>query len=130
MIARFDAIEQLATGRRRGQPCDGSRTGRLGDPGSQEPCQQPDSADLVQVARVQALVATTTVVVSEAKLRRAFAITFADRIPTKGQLIMKPHTINRPNPHRSMMIGSDQLVGGSPSTRPRVGLLGGRRPGG
>jgi hypothetical protein len=86
MIARFDAVEQLAAGslgaRRRttaNQPATGRRRpatrleaavavweiqahGTLAN--------HPDAADLVRVARVQALIATTTVVVGEAGARR------------------------------------------------------------
>jgi hypothetical protein len=86
MIARFDAIEQLAAGSmaaRRSNAADQPATGR------QLPAirlaaalaawqiqahrtlaNHPDPADLVRAARVQALIATTTVVVSEAAGRR------------------------------------------------------------
>ena len=86
MIARFDAIEQLAAdslAARRINAADQPATGR------QRPtislaaalatweiqahrtlANHPDPADLVRVARVQALIATTTVVISEAAARR------------------------------------------------------------
>jgi hypothetical protein len=86
MIARFDAIEQLAAGSMSArwlnsadQPVTGRRRSamRLGAALAAWEIQahrtlanQPDPADLVRVARVQALIATTTVVVSEAAARR------------------------------------------------------------
>jgi hypothetical protein len=85
MIARFDAIEQLAAGslaaRRLNaadQPATGGRPAmRLEAALAASEIQthrtlanHPDPADLVRVARVQALIATTTVVVSEAAARR------------------------------------------------------------
>jgi hypothetical protein len=86
MIARFDAVEQLAAGflaARRISAADQSATGRGRPPMRLEAAlaawgihahrtlaNQPDPADLVRVARVQALIATTTVVVSEAAARR------------------------------------------------------------
>lgn len=86
MIARFDAIEQFAagsTGARRINGADpagnrsesashpsGSRTGCLGNPGHRTLANQPDPADLVRVARLQALIATSAVVVSETAARR------------------------------------------------------------
>jgi hypothetical protein len=86
MIARFDAIEQLAAGsmaaRRRNvadQPATSRRPAatRLAAALAAWEIQahrtlanQPDPADLVRVARVQALIATTTVVVGEAAARR------------------------------------------------------------
>jgi hypothetical protein len=86
MIARFDAIEQLAAGSlaaRRSTAADQPATGR-GRPAMRLEAAlaaweiqahrtlagQPDPADLVRVARVQALIATTTVVVGEAAARR------------------------------------------------------------
>jgi hypothetical protein len=86
MSARFDAIEQLTAGflaARRINPADQPATGRrrpairLGAALASWEVQahrtlanHPDPADLVRVARVQALIATTTVVVSEAAARR------------------------------------------------------------
>jgi hypothetical protein len=86
MIARFDAVEQLAAGSmaaRRINAADQPATGRrqpamrLGAALAAWELQahrtlasQPDAADVVRVARVQALIATTTVVVSEAAARR------------------------------------------------------------
>ena len=86
MIARFDAIEQLAAGSlaaRRINAADQPATGRPRPAMRLEAAlaaweiqahrtlaNQPDPADLVRVARVQALIATTTVVVSEAAARR------------------------------------------------------------
>jgi hypothetical protein len=86
MIARFDAIEQLTAGsmaaRRRNvadQPATSRRPAatRLAAALAAWEIQahrtlanQPDPADLVRVARVQAIIATTTVVVSEAAARR------------------------------------------------------------
>jgi hypothetical protein len=86
MIARFDAVEQLAAGclaARRLNAADQPATGRrrpairLGAALAAWEIQahrtlanQPDPADLVRVAPVQALIATTTVVVSEAAARR------------------------------------------------------------
>ena len=86
MIARLDAVEQLAAGSmaaRRFNAADQPATGRrhpamrLGAALAAWELQahrtlasQPDAADLVRVARVQALIATTTVVVSEAAARR------------------------------------------------------------
>jgi hypothetical protein len=86
MMARFDAIEQLAAGSvgaRRinaaGQPATGRHRSatRLGTALAAWEIQahrtlasHPDPADLVRVARVQALIATTTGVVSEAAARR------------------------------------------------------------
>ena len=86
MIARFDAIEQFAAGSTGAQRINGadpagnrsesaghpsgSRTGCLGDPGPPDLANQPDPADLVRVARLQALIATSAVVVSEAAARR------------------------------------------------------------
>ena len=86
MIARFDAIEQLAAGSlaaRRINAADQPATGRRRPAMRLEAAlaaweiqahrtlaNQPDPADLVRVARVQALIATTTVVVSEAAARR------------------------------------------------------------
>jgi hypothetical protein len=86
MTARFDAIEQLAAGSlgaRRinadGQPATGRHRSatRLGTALAAWEIQahrtlanHPDPADLVRVARVQALIATTTGVVSQAAARR------------------------------------------------------------
>jgi hypothetical protein len=86
MIARFDAIEQLAAGSlaaRRINTADQPATGRQRPATRLEAAlaaweiqahrtlaNQPDPADLVRMARVQALIATTTVVVSEAAARR------------------------------------------------------------
>jgi hypothetical protein len=86
MIARFDAIEQLAAGsltaRRRNaaeQPATGERRPAIRLEAAlaawemqahRTLANQPDPADLVRVARVQALIATTTVVVSEVAARR------------------------------------------------------------
>ena len=86
MIARFDAIEQLAAGSlaaRRINTADQPATGRRRPAMRLEAAlaaweiqahrtlaNHPDPADLVRVARVQALIATTTVVVSEAAARR------------------------------------------------------------
>jgi hypothetical protein len=86
MIASFDAVEQLAVGflaARRFNVADQPATGR-GWPAMRLEAasavweiqahrtlaDHPDAADLVRVARVQALIATTTVVVSEAAARR------------------------------------------------------------
>jgi hypothetical protein len=86
MIARFDAVEQFAAGflaARRFNAADQPTTGR-GRPtmrleaalavweiqAHRTLANHPDAADLVRVARVQALIATTTVVVSEAAARR------------------------------------------------------------
>jgi hypothetical protein len=85
MIARFDAIEQLAAASlaaRRIEAADQPATGRrrpatrLGVALAVWEVQayrtlanQPDPADLVRVSRVQALIATTTVVVGEAAAR-------------------------------------------------------------
>jgi hypothetical protein len=86
IIARFDAIEQLAAdslAAPRLNTADQPATGR-GRPAMRLEAalaaweiqthrtlaNQPDPADLVRVARVQALIATTTVVVSEAAARR------------------------------------------------------------
>jgi hypothetical protein len=86
MIARFDAIEQLAAGSltaRRINAADQPATGR-GRPAirlesalaaweiqaHRTLANEPDPADLVRVARVQALIATTTVVVGEAAAQR------------------------------------------------------------
>jgi hypothetical protein len=82
MIARFDAIEQLAAGSiaaRRLNTTDQPATGRRPAAIRLEAAvaaweiqthrtlaNNPEPADLVRVARVQALIATTTVVVSEA----------------------------------------------------------------
>jgi hypothetical protein len=82
MIDRFDPIEQLAAGSLtalRLNPADEPATGRRRPAIRLETAlaaweiqahrslaNQPDPADLVRVARVQALVATTTIVVSEA----------------------------------------------------------------
>jgi len=79
MIARFDAIEQLAAGSLAARRIDAAKepaTGR-GRPATRLEAavavweiqahrtlaNSPDPADLVRVARVQALIATTTVVV-------------------------------------------------------------------
>jgi hypothetical protein len=86
MIARFDAIEQLAAGSmaaRRINAADQRATGRRRPAMRLEAAlatweiqahrtlaSHPDPADLVRVARVQALIATTTEVVSEAAARR------------------------------------------------------------
>jgi hypothetical protein len=86
MIARFDAIEQLAAGSlaaRRSNAADQPATGRRRPAvrlaaalaawdiqAHRTLANQPDAADLVRVARVQALITTTTVVVSEAAARR------------------------------------------------------------
>jgi hypothetical protein len=86
MVPRFDAIEQLAAasvGARRINAADEPATGRhrpatrLGTALAAWEIQahrtlanHPDSADLVRVARVQALIATTTGIVSEAAARR------------------------------------------------------------
>jgi hypothetical protein len=86
MIARFDSIEQLAAGSmaaRRINAADQPATGRQRPAMRLEAAlaaweiqthrtlaNQPDPADLVRVARVQALIVTTTVVVSEAAARR------------------------------------------------------------
>jgi len=86
MIARFDAVEQLAAGFlavQRFDAADQPATGR-GRPAMRLEAalaawelqahrtlaNQPGAADLVRVARVQALLTTTTVVVSEAAARR------------------------------------------------------------
>jgi hypothetical protein len=86
MIARFDAIEQLVAdplAARRINAADQPATAQ-GRPGVRFKAavsaweiqayrtlaNDPDAADLVWVARVQALIATTTVVVSEAATRR------------------------------------------------------------
>jgi hypothetical protein len=86
MIARFDAIEQLTAGSmaaRRLNVADQPATSRR--PAAMRLAaalaaweiqahrtlaNQPDPADLVRVARVQAMIATTTVVVTEAAARR------------------------------------------------------------
>jgi hypothetical protein len=86
MIARFDAIEQLAagsvaarrlnvadqpaTGRRPAATCVGAALAAWENQAHRTLANQPDPADLVRVARVQALIATTTVVVGEAAARR------------------------------------------------------------
>ena len=86
MIARFDAIEQLAAGalaaRRLSAADQPTTSGRRPavrlekphwPPGRSSPPntrQRAGPADLVRVARVQALIATTTVVVGEAAARR------------------------------------------------------------
>jgi hypothetical protein len=86
LIARFDAIEQLAAGSMAAQwlnAADQPVTGRRRSAMRLEAAlaaweiqthrtlaNQPDPADLVRVARVQALIVTTTVVVSEAAARR------------------------------------------------------------
>jgi hypothetical protein len=87
MIARFDAIEELAAGSlaaaRRIDATDQPATGRRRPTvriaaalaaweiqAYQTLASHPDPADLVRVARVQALIATTTVVVGEAAARR------------------------------------------------------------
>jgi hypothetical protein len=86
MLARFDAIEQLAADSlvaRRSNTADQPATGRRWPAMRLEAAlaaweinahrtlaNQPDPADLVRVARVQALMATTTVVVGEAAARR------------------------------------------------------------
>jgi hypothetical protein len=86
MIARFDAIEQLAAGSlaaRRLNPAEPPATGRRRPAIRLEAAlaaweiqthrslaNQPDTADLVRVARLQVLIATTTLVVSEAPARR------------------------------------------------------------
>jgi hypothetical protein len=86
MIARFDAIEQLAAGSmaaRRLNAADEPATGRRRPAirlaaalaaweiqAHRTLAKHPDPADLVRVARVQALIATTTGVVSEAAARR------------------------------------------------------------
>jgi hypothetical protein len=86
MIARFDAVEQLAAGStaaRRINAADQPATGRRRPAvrlaaalaaweiqAHRTLANQPDPADLVRVARVQALIATTTGVVSEAAARR------------------------------------------------------------
>jgi hypothetical protein len=86
MIARFDAIEQLAAGflgARRSTTANQPATGRQRLATRLEAAvavremqahrtlaNQPDPADLVRVARVQALIAATTVVVGEADARR------------------------------------------------------------
>jgi hypothetical protein len=87
MIARFDAIEELAAGflaaarqiDATDQPATGRRrpTVRIAAAlaaweiqAYQTLASHPDPADLVRVARVQALIATTTVVVGEAAARR------------------------------------------------------------
>jgi hypothetical protein len=86
MMARFDAIEQLASasvGARRINAADQPATGRrrpamrLGAALAAWEIQahrtlanHPDPADLVRVARVQALIATTSGIVSEAAARR------------------------------------------------------------
>jgi hypothetical protein len=85
MIVRFDAIEQLATGSlaaRRINPADEPATGpgrpatplgaalaAWGVQAHRTLANQPDPADLIRVSRVQALIATTTVVVSAAARR-------------------------------------------------------------
>jgi hypothetical protein len=82
MIARFDAIEQLAAAAppwNRINAADQSATGRRRPAmrlaaelaaweiqAHRTLANSPDPADLVRVARVQALIATTTVVVSDA----------------------------------------------------------------
>jgi hypothetical protein len=86
MIARFDAIEQLAAGslaaqrlNAADQPATGERRPAIRLEGAlaaweiqahRTLANNADPADLVRVARVQALIATTTVVVSEAAARR------------------------------------------------------------
>jgi hypothetical protein len=86
MIARFDAIEQLTAGflaARRFNAADYPATDRRPAAIRLEAAlaaweiqahrtlaNDPDAADLVRVARVQALIATTTVVVTEAAARR------------------------------------------------------------
>jgi hypothetical protein len=86
MIARFDAIEQLAAGslgKGRSTTANQPATSRQRPPTRLEAAvavwemqanrtlaNQPDAADLVRVARVQALIAATTVVVGEAGARR------------------------------------------------------------
>ena len=86
MIARFDAIEQLAAGSMAARQINTSRpTGNRSATAAMRLAaavaaweiqahrtlaNHPDPADLVRVARVQALIATTTVVVSEAAARR------------------------------------------------------------
>jgi hypothetical protein len=86
MIARFDAIEQLAAGglaaRRLNaadQPATGGRRPAMRlevalaaweVQAHRTLANQPDPADLVRIARVQALIATTTIIVSEAAARR------------------------------------------------------------
>jgi hypothetical protein len=86
MIARFDAIEQLAAGslaalrlNPAGEPATSRRRPavRIGVALAAWEIQahrtlanQPDPAGLVRVARVQALIATTTVIVGEAAARR------------------------------------------------------------
>jgi hypothetical protein len=85
MIARFDAIEQLAaaflaarridtanepaTGRRRPAMRLGAALAAWEIEGHRTLANYPDPADLVWVARVQALIATPTVVVGEAAAR-------------------------------------------------------------
>jgi hypothetical protein len=70
MIVRFDAIEQLATGRGRPATRLGAAVAVWEIQAHRTLASQPDAADLVRVARVQALIATTTVVVGEAAARR------------------------------------------------------------
>jgi hypothetical protein len=83
MIARFDAIEQLTLAARRMDAANEPATGRRRPAmrldaalaaweiqSHRTLANHPDPADLVRVARVQALIATTTVVVSEAAARR------------------------------------------------------------
>jgi hypothetical protein len=86
MMARFDAIEQLAValvGARRINAAERPATGRHRPATRLEAAlaaweiqahrtlaNHPDPADLVRVARVQALIATTTAIVSEAAARR------------------------------------------------------------
>ena len=85
MIARFDAIEQLASGSFKALPIDAANepaTGRHRGAtrfaaalaawelqAYRTLANDPDAADLVRVARVQALIATTTVVVGHAAAR-------------------------------------------------------------
>jgi len=85
MIARFDAIEQLATGSLEALPIDPANEPTTGPhrramrlaaalaaweiQAYRTLANDPDAADLVRVARVQALIATTTVVVGHAAAR-------------------------------------------------------------
>jgi hypothetical protein len=67
---RLNAADQWATGRRRPATRLGAALAGWEIQAHRTLANQPDPADLVRVARVQALIATTTVVVSEAAARR------------------------------------------------------------
>jgi len=70
MIGRFDAADQPATGRRRPAIRVEAGLAVWEIQAYRTLANHPDPADLVRVARVQALIATTTVVFSEAAARR------------------------------------------------------------